>query len=148
VFKIDEMGELVELPPWWKRPATLLVAGLVVALGSAATYFAMQQPKAAGEVDRSLRRVAVLYFDDASADSSLRPAANGITEGLIRSLSRVSQLTTISKDGAESVRNMTSTDSIVDALRVGFLVRGSLRPEGKNVLISYRLENRNGPLGR
>jgi serine/threonine protein kinase len=144
VFKIDEMGELVELPPWWKRPATLLVAGLVVALGSAATYFAMQQPKAAGEVDRSLRRVAVLYFDDASADSSLRPAANGITEGLIRSLSRVSQLTTISKDGAESVRNMTSTDSIVDALRVGFLVRGSLRPEGKNVLISYRLENRNG----
>jgi len=146
VFTLDEAGELVEIAhvPWWKRPMTLVATALIVALGGTVGYFALNQPKSAGAADPSLRRVAVLYFDDASADSSLRPAANGITEGLIRSLSRVSQLTTISRDGAESVRNISSTDSIVDLLRVGFLVRGSLRPEGKNVLVSYRLENRNG----
>ena len=144
VFKIDEMGELVELPPWWRRPATWIVAALVIALGSAATYFATQRPKAIAAADPSLRRVAVLYFGDASPDSSLRSAADGITEGLIRSLSRVSQITTISRDGAESVRRMTSTDSIVEALRVGFLVRGELRPEGQRVAISYRLQHRSG----
>ncbi len=143
-FKIDEMGELVELPPWWKRPAMQLVAVLVLGLTATAGYLALNQPKAAGAVDPSLRRVAVLYFDDASPDSSLRSAADGITEGLIRSLSRVTQITTISQAGAESVRGMVSTDSIVDALRVGFLVRGELRPEGARVAISYRLQNRNG----
>jgi eukaryotic-like serine/threonine-protein kinase len=144
VFMLDEAGELVEIEqkPWWKRPAMLLVAGLVVALGGTAAYFGLNQPKAAGATDPTLRRVAVLYFD--SPDSTLRPAADGITEGLIRSLSRVSQITTISQAGSESVRNLTSTDSIVDALRVGFLVRGSLRPEGERIAISYRLENRNG----
>jgi serine/threonine protein kinase len=144
VFTLDESGELVEIEqvPWWKRPATLLVAALVLALGGTAGYFAMNQPKAAGATDPTLRRVAVLYFD--SPDSTLRSAADGITEGLIRTLSRVNAITTISQSGSESVRGVTSTDSIVKVLSAGFLVRGSLRPEGERVAINYRLETRNG----
>ena len=44
----------------------------------------------------------------------------------------------------ESVRSLTSTDSIVKRLDPGFLVRGSVRPEGDRVVVSYRLETRNG----
>ncbi len=147
LFTVDDAtGEFIEIvqAPWWKRPMTLLVGALVLGLGGTAGWLALNQPKGAGAVDPTLRRIAVLYFEDQSADSSLRPAADGITEGLIRSLSRISQITTISRDGSERVRGMQSTDSIVEALRAGFLVRGALRPEGNHVSVSYRLENRNG----
>ena len=144
VYTVDEFGELVEIAPvvWWKRPTTVLGAALMlVAAGGGWAYMNRGGPSAAAE-DPTLRRVAVLYFD--SPDSTLRSAADGITEGLIRSLSRVSQITTISQAGSESVRGLTSTDSIVSVLRAGFLVRGSLRPEGERVAINYRLETRNG----
>ena len=39
-----------------------------------------------------LRRIAVLYLEDASRDGSLQPLADGITEGLITSLASVREL--------------------------------------------------------
>lgn len=144
VFKVDEMGELVEVAPvaWWKRPLTWVAAGLVVTLGAAGAWFANGRGPAAAQADPTLRRIAVLYF--ASPDSTLRAAADGLTEGIIRALSRVTAITTISQSGSESVRALTSTDSIVARLRAGFLVRGEVRPEGERVAISYRLETRAG----
>ncbi|MDA0327918.1 MAG: hypothetical protein O2958_02730 [Gemmatimonadetes bacterium] len=39
-----------------------------------------------------LRSIAVLYFEDASSDGSLLPVAEGITEGLISTLTQVREL--------------------------------------------------------
>ena len=143
VFKVDEFGELVEVAPtvWWKRPLTWAAAAVVLAAGGLGAWMsAGRGPQTVDDPD--LRRIAVLYFD--TPDTTLRAAADGITEGLIRSLSRISAITTISASGAESVRGMTSTDSIVDRLRVGFLVRGAVQPEGQRVAVSFRLLTRNG----
>ncbi len=144
VFKVDEFGELVEVEPlpWWKRPVTLAASAAVLVLGAVGAWMVANQPTSAASVDPTLSRVAVLYFD--TADPALRSAADGITEGLIRSLSRVSAITTISQAGSDSVRNIASTDSIAKLLRVGFFVRGSLRAEGDRVAINYRLQTRSG----
>ncbi|MBX7118966.1 MAG: protein kinase, partial [Gemmatimonadaceae bacterium] len=144
VFKVDEAGELVEVAPvaWWKRPLTLVTAAFVLVLGGGGAWFASTRGPAAATVDPTLRRIAVLYFD--SPDSTLRAAADGITEGIIRSLSRVNAITTISQGGSESVRGIASLDSIAGVLKAGFFVRGELRPEGERVAINYRLITRAG----
>ena len=145
VYTVDEFGELVEIAPvvWWKRPMTLVVGLLLLMGGGGGTYLWSTRATKIAE-DPNARRIAVLYFDDLSRDTTLGPAAAGITEGLIRSLSRVSAITTISQAGSESVRAVSDRDSIVKVLRAGFLVRGELEPVGDRVSINYRLETKSG----
>ena len=49
-----------------------------------------------------LRRLAVLYFQDETLDGSLAAVADGLTNGLIRSLNEVRELDVVSRNGAES----------------------------------------------
>ena len=133
--------------PWYKRPETFWTAfGVTVA--SAATVFGLSQmnaPRAPAALTAEQRRVAVLHFTDASRDSSLGAVAEGLTDGLIRTLGTSSSITVISRDGIEPYRNTTvGVDSVARALRVGFLVRGEVEPAGDRVRVSVRLDDASG----
>jgi len=86
------------------------------------------------------RRLAVLYFDNASGQKELDYLADGLTESVIASLSTVPSLYVVSRGGSELFRGSdASTDSIAKALDVGVLVRGSMAKEGDNLSVSVRL---------
>jgi len=76
--------------PWYKK--VLLAGGLaagVIAV-SAGTWYLTHKP--ALPEDEFSRRVAVLYFTDQSKEKNLGPLADGLTEGLISSLSNASSI--------------------------------------------------------
>ncbi|MGH7607456.1 MAG: protein kinase domain-containing protein, partial [Gemmatimonadales bacterium] len=92
----------------------------------------------AGRLDPA--RVAVLYFQDLSPDSSLRYLAAGLTHGLIDELSRVGQIEVLSRNAVASFRGAPpSRDSLARALTAGSLVEGTVDAQGEQVRINVRL---------
>lgn len=119
-----------------RMPATevwiLSVLALVaVASGGAMIQDSLQSEAAASQLFPSPtddpRRVAVLYFDDASPDGALGHLADGLTEALIQRLSEVDALEVTSRNGVHAFRGRrVPTDSIARILQVGSLVDGSV----------------------
>ena len=131
--------------PWWKRPPALAGAVLLVVAVAAGGWFGARGRKSAVTAGPEAHRLAVLYFSDLSKDSSLGPIADGLTEGLTRTLSTASSYTVISTTGASKFRGSTlGVDSIARALRVGYLVRGEIELEGTNVRVGVRLDDASG----
>lgn len=121
---------------WLHRPVGVATAMLVIVLAAVAVWLAVRPRRApAMAASPNARRVAVLYFDDLSTDHSLGPLANGLTEGLMRSLGGSATLTIISRTGVEPFRGgAVSEDSIARALRVGYLVRGNVTTEATDTI--------------
>jgi serine/threonine-protein kinase len=135
----------IQRRPWWRQPVAMAAAGVLVIGGVTAGWFATRGASSAVLSGPEARRVAVLYFDDRSRDSSLGPLADGLTDGLIRSLGTAASLTVISRTGVERFRGSALTaDSIARALRAGYLVRGEVEPEGAQVRVSVRLDDASG----
>ena len=84
--------------------------------------------KNATPTDASLlnpRDIAVLYLEDLSPEGNLGHVADGLTEGLINELSRVSGLDVVSRNASAAFRGSTLPDDrIARALGVGTLIRG------------------------
>ncbi len=130
-------------PRWW-NPVGFAALLLVVAGGAFGVWSTLsgRRVSAAGP---EARRLAVLYFQDVSRDSSLRVLADGLTEELIRTLSSSSSITVISRTGVERFRGATVTpDSISKILRVGYLVRGDVEQDGERVRVNVRLDDGSG----
>jgi serine/threonine-protein kinase len=71
------------------------------------------------------KRIAVLYFGDLSSDKHLGYIADGFTESLIDELSRVPELSVVSRGGAGAWRQSdVAADSVGRALQAGTLVEG------------------------
>ena len=84
--------------------------------------------------------VAVLYFDDLSADHSLGPTAAGLTEDLIDALAAVPALSVVSPNGVHPYAGTpTPPESLARALRVGTLIAGSVTRSGDRLRVSARL---------
>jgi TolB-like protein/tetratricopeptide (TPR) repeat protein len=83
---------------------------------------------ATGNEPLNPRRIAVLYFDDRSADKSLDHLTEGLTESLIHELGRVRGLHVIPRNG---VRQYRATDTplgdVARRLNAGTLVTGSIQ---------------------
>ena len=131
--------------PLWRQPRVLgAIVAVLVAAGGLAAWFATRGTAAAG-LGPEARRLAVLYFKDLSKDGSLGPLADGLTEGLIRAMSDASTLTVISQAGVGKYRGSSvALDSVARALRVGYLVRGEVEPEGGNIAVNLRLDDASG----
>jgi serine/threonine-protein kinase len=127
------------LVPWYKQP--VMAALLVVALaGGGFALWKTMAGKGPAVSGQEARRLAVLYFDNASGQKELDYLADGLTESVIASLSTVPSLYVVSRGGSELFRGSdASTDSIAKALDVGVLVRGSMATEGDNLSVSVRL---------
>ena len=118
--------------------------GAALAVLAVAAFFGLRAlrhgPGAAVGGGLDPRRIAVLYFRDASHDSSLGFLASGLTDGLIAELGAVDGLSVVSAGGVTPYRTSTlAPDSIARALQAGTLVRGSVDKEGDRALVSVRL---------
>ncbi|MEO8193905.1 MAG: protein kinase [Gemmatimonadales bacterium] len=132
--------------PFWRRPAILGAAGLlVIALAGGAWWKFGRTPSASaatGGLDPT--KVAVMYFQDVSSDGQLGYLADGLTESLISRLDEVKALDVVSPGGVAQFRGKdVSVDSIISALKVGTLVRGTVEPNGDKIRIRVRLVDGN-----
>jgi len=125
----------------WRRPVPLIVAAVLV-LAAAAWLLLGRRTRTQGLATTSMdvRRVAVLYFQDLSPDTSLGVLADGLTEGLIDQLSQVRTLDVISRNGVIPYRRSDlPRDSIARALGAGTIVEGSVEPVRDRVRVTIRL---------
>jgi serine/threonine-protein kinase len=85
-------------------------------------------------------RIAVLYFEDLSVDSSLRHIADGLTEELIYELSGVNGFRVVSKAGVKPFRGRQAPfDSMVSTLAVSTVVDGSIQRVGDRLRVVVQL---------
>ena len=118
--------------PVWRRPAVLAGAlAVLVAVGGGAWMLqGANRAPAAAVVDPNARRVAVLFLNDESRDSSMGPLADGLTESLIRALDRGTSITVVSRSGVEAFRGSSlPVDTIARRLRAGYVIRGDVESE-------------------
>ncbi len=110
--------------------------GVIALAGAAWALFGGRGARSRGPTGGlDLKRIAVLYFEDLSPDSSLGPTADGLTEGLIEELARVPTLSVVSRNGVAPWRSSEiSRDSVARVLGAGTLVVGSVEPSGRNDL--------------
>ncbi|HSA56557.1 MAG TPA: BTAD domain-containing putative transcriptional regulator [Gemmatimonadaceae bacterium] len=109
-----------------RRARAVLGAVLALGLSISVVAYAIISPHSAVRYDP--RHVAVLYFDDLSADRSLAHVANGLTETLIHELGRIRSLRVVPRNGVRQYRDsIHSLESVVAGLRVGTVVEASLQ---------------------
>ena len=125
----------------WRRPIPIAIG--VAALAAIGWFVVGALGKArpgANPRAMDVRRVAVLYFQDLSPDSSLGFLADGLTEGLITQLSEVRTLDVVSRNGVIPFRRAElPRDSIARAVGAGTLVEGSVEPVRDRVRVTVRL---------
>jgi adenylate cyclase len=93
-----------------------------------------------GDSDLDKQRVAVLPFVNISADAADEYFADGMTEELISTMSRVNELSVISRTSAMQYK--TKSKPIVEIgreLKAGTILEGSVRKAGNMVRISVRM---------
>ena len=136
-------------PGWWRRPKFIMGGVGAAAAIAAGLVLALKGTPGAAAVSTSLddRKVAVRYFNVAGDDvAELQPAAERLTESLIRELSTVRALKVISRNGVTPYRGTDiPRDSVARALSVGTVVEGTIEPEGAgSVRVTVRLYDRTG----
>jgi serine/threonine-protein kinase len=142
-FTAGQTAGLSRAANWRLRTLVPTVAAaLVVVLGTfvwaRARGSGPPAPTAAPAADPA--RVAVIPFENLSADTSLAYIANGLTTDLIDVLAQVRALTVVSKNGVVPLlAKGLSVDSLARALRVGSVVTGDVRRLSTGVGVSVRL---------
>jgi serine/threonine-protein kinase len=125
----------------WNR--TAIGATLVVVLALALAVVARVAPgisRSRSGAPPEVPRIAVLYFQDLSPDSSLRRVADRITEDLIYELSGVKAFRVISSNGVQRYRGRRPPlDSMSTALGVNTFVDGSVQPWGEHLRLRVQL---------
>jgi len=88
-------------------------------------------------------RIAVLYFDDHSADRSMGGLADGITETLIHELAQVPGLDVVPRNGSRIFREREAIpwDSVASVLGAGTVIEGSVDGSEGSARIAIRLVN-------
>ncbi|MDX1567097.1 MAG: BTAD domain-containing putative transcriptional regulator [Longimicrobiales bacterium] len=86
-------------------------------------------------------RIAVLYFDDHSADRSMGGLADGITETLIHELAQVPGLDVVPRNGSKLFRDRDATpwDSVASVLGAGTIIEGSVDGSVETARVTIRL---------
>ena len=128
----------VDCPPSFptrrKNIIPLALCGLVIAV--IAGYFLI--PRASAR--RLEKSIAVLPFDNFSADQENAYFADGIQDDILTNLARIGDLKVISRTSVMSYRGQThNIREIGKALSVGTILEGSVRREGKRVRINVQL---------
>lgn len=86
------------------------------------------------------KTVAVLYFENLSPDKESDYFCAGITEDIITDLSKVRDLRVVPRTDVLPFRNReVNTRQVGDALRVNYIVEGSVRKAGNRIRITTQL---------
>jgi TolB-like protein/Tfp pilus assembly protein PilF/tRNA A-37 threonylcarbamoyl transferase component Bud32 len=117
------------------------IAAVVLLIGAAGAYLSTRRgASAAGSAD-AIRSLAVLPFDNYSADSTQEYFAEGMTDELTTDLATISQLRVVSRGSAMQFTgtHRPPTPEIAKALHVDAVVEGSVTREGDRVRITAQL---------
>ncbi len=88
----------------------------------------------------SEKSIAVLYFDNMSSEKESDYFCAGITEDIITDLSKISGLQVVSRKDVLPFRNKeVNTRQVGEALRVNYVLEGSVRKAGNKIRISAQL---------
>lgn len=129
------------------RSTLFLLVLVVSALGAWGAWSVWLRPAATGPeepvdepVALSATRIAVLPFDDLSADEELSGVTAGLTEALIQELDRVEGLELVSRNGVEPFGEPEiPLDSIARTLNAGSLIEGSIEQLDGKLKLSVNL---------
>jgi serine/threonine protein kinase len=125
--------------PSWMSTRNIVIAAVVILAAVGGTVFAMRG-KRGGAIDKDAKKIAVMYFDDASANGSMRYIADGVTESLIGELDRVPTLEVMSRNAVRPFRGHAfSSDSVYSLLNVGTIVRGEIGSGPRGAQMTVRL---------
>ncbi len=86
------------------------------------------------------KSVAVLYFESMNAEKESDYFCAGITEDIITDLSKIKNLKVVSRTDVLPFRNKeVNTRQVGDALRVNYILEGSVRTAGNRIRITAQL---------
>ncbi len=86
------------------------------------------------------KSVAVLYFENMNAEKESDYFCAGITEDIITDLSKIKDLKVVSRNDVLPFRNKeVNTRQVGDALRVKYILEGSVRTAGSRIRITAQL---------
>ena len=123
------LGE-VDAPAW--RKIVDSVTALAGAVSGAGT--------APGRLSQTRPTLAVLPFDNLSGDPEMTYFSDGVSEEILQTVSRTSDLTVIARSSSFQFRGATkSTRQIASALNATHLLDGSVRRSGQRVRITAQL---------
>ena len=124
--------------PWWRRTRSLLAAGLIAAMAAAYPFVrsVLFSPKPV------ITSIAVLPFASARDDATVEDLADGLTEGIIDT---VSQWPTIKVIAGSSTFRYKGRDAepqhVGRTLKVDAIVTGRIVRRGENLVITAELMN-------
>ena len=126
---------------WWGVVLTFLVVAVGVL-----TWVVWSTPGDPDSVDLSLESmlekpsVAVLPFHNLSGDAAQDYFADGMTDDLITDLTKISGLFVIARDSSFNYKGQTTDIAeLGDLLKVGYVVRGSVRRANGTVRVNAQL---------
>jgi len=98
------------------------------------------------EVSSTIPAVAVLPFDDLSADQNLGYLGDGVAEDIITALSRFPDLVVVARGSSFAYKGKAiDMRQIGRELGVGYVVEGSVRKEGEKLrIVSQLIHTKNG----
>ena len=107
---------------------------------------ALQGVELAVETDVPEKSIAVLYFENMSSDPESDYYCAGITEDILTDLSKLDELSVVSRTDVLPFRGKhVNIRQVADALRVNYVLEGSVRKAGGRVRITAQLiDARNG----
>ena len=86
------------------------------------------------------RSIAVLYFENMNAEKESDYFCAGMTEDIITDLSKINELKIVSRTDVLPFRNKeVNTRRVGEALRVNYIVEGSVRKAGNRIRITAQL---------
>lgn len=118
-----------------------------------------RRPSSAGDVAKLLRSntyahavasapvvpdksIAVLYFENMSSERESDYICAGITEDIITDLSKIGELSVVSRTDMLPFRNKeVNIRQVADALRVNYVLEGSVRKAGNRIRVTAQLIN-------
>ena len=121
-----------------KRRAALATTAVVLLVASVLVWAlaGLREPESAAPMNR----IAVLFFDDVSAERDLAYLAEGLTSTLIDHLGQVRQLEVISQNGVRPFRADTlPIDSVARHLDVGTVVGGTVSRSGDRLRVTVQI---------
>jgi TolB-like protein len=115
-----------------------LAALLVILSASPAIGYFRRDEKSPNKMDP--RRIAVLDFEDQSPNHVLGHIASGLTVSLIQELSSTVALQVVSRNTVKKFQDRSvGLDSLIDGLRVGTLVEGTVQQSDGRLRVTAQL---------
>ncbi len=127
--------------PSWSK---ILLIGLLVLSGTLVFWFTasppLSHPDLAAQTPTSGPVVAVLPFENLSADPEQDYFSDGITEDLITDLSKITGLRVVARNSVFAYKGSTETEQQIGAdLHARYIVKGSVRRAEDRLRINVRL---------